>query len=101
MACDPGLSRVFESLGIDYCCGGKKTIQEACRQKELDPQTVLAMLAEYGRTWTTTAAPADTAAMSLTALADHIEATHHAYLRNELTRLDAMSEKVAAEHGTR
>jgi regulator of cell morphogenesis and NO signaling len=78
VAHDPGLSRVFETLGIDYCCGGKKTIQEASRQKGLEPQAVLSMLAEYGRTWTTTAAPADTAAMSLTALADHIEATHHA-----------------------
>ena len=101
VAHDPCLSRVFETLGIDYCCGGKKTIEDASRQKGLDPHTVLSMLVENGRTSTTTAALADTAAMSLTALADHIEATHHAYLRKELSRLGAMSDKVAAEHGKR
>ena len=29
----PALSRVFEQMGIDYCCGGKKTLGEACRKK--------------------------------------------------------------------
>ncbi|QDV86197.1 hemerythrin domain-containing protein [Stieleria magnilauensis] len=37
--------------------------------------------------------------MSLTELADHIETTHHAYLREELPRLDFMTEKVARVHG--
>jgi regulator of cell morphogenesis and NO signaling len=96
-----GVSRVFESLGIDYCCGGKKTIEEASLEKGLDPQTVLAMLTEYERTSTASGTLADTAAMSLTALADHIEATHHAYLRKELARLDGMTQKVTAAHGKR
>jgi regulator of cell morphogenesis and NO signaling len=37
--------------------------------------------------------------MTLTELADHIEATHHAYLKEELPRLDSMTEKVARVHG--
>jgi len=41
---NPGLSRVFEKFGIDYCCGGKKTVEEACRDKGLDPSAVLAEL---------------------------------------------------------
>jgi regulator of cell morphogenesis and NO signaling len=41
----------------------------------------------------------DAASMSLAALADHIEQTHHAYLRSELPRLDAMTQKVASVHG--
>ena len=43
----------------------------------------------------------DATAMSLTELADHIEQTHHAYLRAELPRIDAMTEKVATVHGAR
>ncbi|MGH7938862.1 MAG: DUF542 domain-containing protein, partial [Chthoniobacterales bacterium] len=39
----PGRSRIFENLGIDYCCGGKKTLAEACQAKGLDTATVAAM----------------------------------------------------------
>ena len=42
---------------------------------------------------------ADVAAMSMTELADHIEQTHHVYLRSELPRLEEMTEKVASVHG--
>lgn len=40
----PARARIFENLGIDYCCGGKKPLAEVCRAKGLDPATVIAML---------------------------------------------------------
>lgn len=93
----PARSRIFENLGIDYCCGGKKPLAEACRAKNLDPATVVAMLAALdGGPETTTANP-DT--MGLAELCDHIEFVHHGYLREELPRLDFMTRKVAAVHG--
>ena len=94
----PGRARVFESLKIDYCCGGKLPLADACAQKGLDPNSVIQRIQESdaqqagGKT-------VDADAMSLTALADHIEETHHAYLKDELPRLDAMTEKVARVHG--
>lgn len=97
VARQPALSRAFEAAGIDYCCGGKKTLGEACRKKGIDPQTFLVTLAK-----STAAAEqpiVDAAAMSLTGLADHIEQTHHTYLRSELPRLNAMTQKVASVHG--
>ena len=27
---EPCAARVFEGLGIDYCCGGKQTLEQAC-----------------------------------------------------------------------
>ncbi|MCE9613416.1 MAG: hemerythrin domain-containing protein [Lentisphaerae bacterium] len=42
---------------------------------------------------------AEPAALSLTALADHIEHTHHALLRRELPRLQQMMRNVIAAHG--
>jgi regulator of cell morphogenesis and NO signaling len=93
----PALSRVFEQVGIDYCCGGKKTLDQACEEKGLDVEAVLAQLedasADEGEPLV------DAAAMSLTALADHIEQTHHAYLRSEFPRLDWLTQKVATVHG--
>ncbi|MGI8437402.1 MAG: DUF542 domain-containing protein [Chthoniobacterales bacterium] len=38
----PARSRIFENLGIDYCCGGKKSLGEACKAKGLDPRQPIA-----------------------------------------------------------
>ena len=92
----PNRSRIFENLGIDYCCGGKKPLAEACRAKGLDPATVTAMLAALDGVPETTVDPD---AMGLAELCDHIERAHHDYLREELPRLDFMTRKVAAVHG--
>jgi len=93
----PSRARVFERLGIDYCCGGKHPLRQACEQKQLNYDAVLADLdqddaapAEGLRSW---------ASASLTDLCDHIDQTHHAYLKNELPRLEFLTNKVAARHG--
>jgi regulator of cell morphogenesis and NO signaling len=96
----PRLSRVFEEAGVDYCCGGKRLLAEACRQKGLDPAAFVARLEEAaakanGQDYV------DAAAMSLLELADHIELTHHAYLKQELPRLDFLTAKVSNVHGTK
>ena len=95
----PALSRVFEQAGIDYCCGGKKSVEDACRTKGIDPNELIGRL--EGAQLPGDEDMVDASAMTLTELADHIEQTHHAYLRSELPRLDAMTEKVAAVHGDR
>jgi regulator of cell morphogenesis and NO signaling len=95
----PARSRVFEKLGIDYCCGGQKTLAQVCSEKKMDPGLVLDVLLateaaspQEDNNWTNA---------SLTSLADHIEKTHHAYLKKELPRLSAIVQKVAAVHGQR
>lgn len=93
----PARSRIFESLGIDFCCGGKKPLAEACRAKNLDPLTVVTMLNALGEAKESHLADADS--MTLSQLCDHIEVAHHEYLRQELPRLDFMTRKVAAVHG--
>lgn len=93
----PARSRIFENLGIDYCCGGKKPLAEVCRAKRLDPATVVAMLTALDGA--PNASQANPDAMCLAELCDHIEKAHHDYLREELPRLDFMTRKVAAVHG--
>lgn len=92
----PARARVFERLGIDYCCGGKKPLEQACRDKNLDLQNVLAALDQSD---THTVPTQDWSNATLTALADHIETTHHQYLKRELERLDFFTEKMARKHG--
>jgi len=94
----PARSRVFEQLGIEYCCSGKKTLAEACAEKELDPATLLKVL-EASEDGVLEHSHADVGAMTLTQLSEHIVTTHHEYLRRELPRLLGLVEKVARVHG--
>ncbi len=94
----PTRARVFESLKIDYCCGGKISRIRACEKRGIEVNEVLqAITANDAQS--NTAPLVDVDAMGLTELADHIEATHHAYLREELPRLDLMTKKVSRVHG--
>ena len=94
----PALSRVFEEAGIDCCCGGKATLDDACKKKGLDPAAFAERLA-HAESAADDAPATDAASMTLTELADHIEQTHHVYLRGELPRLMQMTQKVASVHG--
>ena len=94
----PTVARVFEEAGIDYCCGGKRTLDAVCSKKGIDAQELLATVEEFVQA-SSREPVVDAAAMSLTELTDHIEQTHHAYLRSEFPRLDVMTEKVASVHG--
>ncbi len=95
----PARSQVFDRHGIDYCCGGKVTVEEACRNKGIDLTTVIAELEAVDAK--DAADGVDPLNMTITELADHIELTHHAYLHEELPRLSALIDKVAAVHGAK
>lgn len=92
----PESARVLESLDLDYCCGGRRSLAEACSGIGADPVDVLDQL------HATDVGPApDWSTMNPTQLVDHLEATHHVFLREELPRLGALSGKVAGVHGDR
>ena len=94
---NPGAAGVLDRLGLDFCCHGDRTLAAACEEAGLDPADVAADLdASPG-----TAAEADWTTLSASGLADHIVATHHQYLRDELPGLDALAEKVRGVHGER
>jgi regulator of cell morphogenesis and NO signaling len=96
----PAAVPVFEALGIDYCCGGGKSLEEACKKRNIPLDRVLTDLAhalvprpsEEDGHWMT---------CSLGKLADHIVEEHHDYSRRELNRLTALAEKVFLRHGDR
>jgi regulator of cell morphogenesis and NO signaling len=100
VARQPALAGVFERLEIDYCCGGKQSLAAACQARGLDPATVAAMLQAFGSVDTARPA-ADPASMSLTELADHIEQTHHEYVKRELPVLLEQAHRLVAAHGER
>jgi regulator of cell morphogenesis and NO signaling len=93
----PQLARELERRGFDYCCGGQRTIAEACRAMGLDPASVAADLAATSAV--SDAEPWST--MGVVELVDHIESIHHRYLWDELPRLAALLDKIVGVHGER
>ena len=92
----PATIRIFQEHGIDFCCGGKRPLAEACADRGLDVDALVAKLqrsiagADAERNWQT--AP-------LGELIGHIQQRFHEPLRQELTRLAAMLAKVVSRHG--
>lgn len=92
----PSTIRVFESLHLDYCCGGNRPLAAACAEKGLDVAAVVARLKDaaavknFDRDWSQA---------TCAELIDFIVLTHHAYVRAELPRLLPMAEKAARKHG--
>jgi regulator of cell morphogenesis and NO signaling len=95
----PYRATVFDQFGIDYCCGGKQTLETACRQLGIDTADVIAHLLDRDDCAVPGADDECWLEASLASLVDHIEKTHHAYLKTELPRLEALAEKVLSVHG--
>jgi regulator of cell morphogenesis and NO signaling len=92
----PALARELERRSLDYCCGGQRTLADACAGEGLDvDETATALAAAPG------GGTAPWATFGPVELVDHLEATHHAYLHGEFGRLTALADKVAQVHGGR
>ncbi len=98
---NPARAAVLEALGLDFCCGGGRALADACREAGLDPATVARMLARPPIAAAAAAAEPDVRRLTLTDLVDHLEQTHHAYLREALPRLAALAAKVHDVHGAK
>ncbi len=93
---NPEATRVFEKLGIDYCCGGHKSLAEACAARNLSLDDVLASLEGQAQQ---PAPAADWSRSKLAELIAHIVSTHHAYVKSEVPRLEQLLAKVCSVHG--
>jgi regulator of cell morphogenesis and NO signaling len=94
----PASIRVFEHFGIDYCCGGRKPLEEACTGAHLEVETVIAALEAAARV--PAATTEDWTSKPLAELCSHIVTTHHEYVKRELPRLAQLAEKVVNRHGS-
>ncbi|MBE2218108.1 MAG: iron-sulfur cluster repair di-iron protein [Ignavibacteria bacterium] len=91
-------SKVFESYGLDFCCGGKKSIEAACSEKKIDTGKVLADLAmiqdindinAHYQNW------------EPDFLVEYIINNHHTYVTNSISTIEHHLQKVVNAHGER
>jgi regulator of cell morphogenesis and NO signaling len=95
----PRSIEVFERHGIDFCCGGRRALGEACREQGAAVEAVAAEIAAAAAR----EVPADRVFTDapLGELLDHIVSRYHTALREDLPRLGRMADKVAEVHGSR
>jgi regulator of cell morphogenesis and NO signaling len=91
----PSATRVFLRHRLDFCCGGRRTLAEACQPMGLDPTLILHELEQEAAR---VPEPASWNDRSLTELADHIEAHYHAALRRDLPALIEAAHRVERVH---
>jgi regulator of cell morphogenesis and NO signaling len=88
---------VFKEAGIDFCCGGKKSLTEACREKNIDPASIETELQKLA------GLPEDHAhnfkEWDLGFLCDYILNTHHKYVQKVMPELVFYTRKIADVHG--
>ena len=92
----PATIRVFQQHRIDFCCGGKVPLSQACAAKGLSTDR---LLGELRSATAPNAVERNWSEAPLPALIQHIQERYHAHLRDELPRLDAMLAKVVSRHG--
>lgn len=96
VADDYRASQIFRARGLDFCCGGKKTLSSLCEAKSIELDEVLRELnllqdsdtgQHHFNEW------------SLDFLADYIVQNHHKFAQKMLPELVFYAEKVARVHG--
>lgn len=90
-------AEVFKRNGIDFCCGGKKTVEEACAEKGLDTLRIKEELQQAAQS--NPVSQHDYNSWDLSFLADYIVNVHHGYIQKNAPLLKEMSYAVAEHHG--
>ncbi|HET6528256.1 MAG TPA: iron-sulfur cluster repair di-iron protein [Balneolaceae bacterium] len=91
-------AQIFHNHKLDFCCGGTKTVAEACEQNEINPQEVLKELTALGNDGTQ---EDNYNTWSLDFLTDYIINNHHQFTRSKLPEIGFYAKKVAKVHGGR
>jgi len=95
----PESTRLFETLKIDYCCGGNRPLTDACVSAGLEVENVMELLTALGQPGASDGVTVDFGKLSPAELITHIVDTHHTFTKSEMDRIQALSEKVINVHG--
>ncbi len=94
----PSAAPLLERLQLDYCCGGTRSIEEACAQRGLDAPTVVALIESLNQERDARIEPHDLRRASIGELCDHIVSAHHAETRRALPRIGELAATVVRVH---
>ena len=88
---------IFKSNNIDFCCGGKKSLEEACIEKGVNPEKIVLQLTDLATNPPNSSQ--DYKNWKLDFLCDYVVNTHHQYVLKTLPDLVFYTQKIANVHG--
>jgi regulator of cell morphogenesis and NO signaling len=88
---------LFKEVGIDFCCGGKKSLQVACDEKAVDVDAFIVRIRDLAQTPISPTQNFND--WNLSFLIDYITNTHHKYVIKTLPELLFYTQKIAQVHG--
>lgn len=94
----PGATRLFEKMGIDYCCGGQQLLADACTKAGVTVEDIMSSL-ESAKTSHASDEEPNFLTVTQAELIDYIVETHHVFTKSEIGRLRALLSKVCSVHG--
>ncbi len=97
----PVSANIFEKYRLDFCCGGKKKLADACFENGVALHSVEKELRDLVSSAQKRFAKTECNDMDLDLLMDYIETNHHAYVRNVLPVIQNHLAKVVKAHGER
>src|SRR5688500_15765552 len=90
-------AKIFDRYGIDFCCGGSKTLIEACGEKNIVIDDLIKELASM--TQNVNEQSQDFTAMRLDDLTHYIEDFHHKYTSESISFVKTNINKLILVHG--
>lgn len=90
-------AEVFEKYGLDFCCKGFKTINEACEEKGIETKVLITELENILKEAEIEDGKFNE--LSLTGLVEHIVSKHHSYVKRIMPVLQAHVQKISLVHG--
>jgi len=90
-------AEISKNAGIHFCCGGSQTLEQACKEKNLDSSVLETELAKLENT--TVNALHNFNEWNLDFLCDYIVNTHHKTVLKLLPQLTVYTQKIAQVHG--
>jgi regulator of cell morphogenesis and NO signaling len=96
---DVRTAAVFDRVGLDYCCRGHHSLEEAAAERGLPIAQVVAALDALGPLSPQNHAAAEWT--DLAALTSHIVSHHHAYVRQASPLIAGWLDKLVSRHGER
>jgi len=94
---NPAARQILEDAGLDYCCGGGKSLHEACLHADVPAEEILNRLRENSKH--VSPEEANWTSARLGDLTRHIRERHHRYVREAIARVQPLLDKVEAKHG--
>lgn len=87
---------VFKKFGLDFCCGGRISLRDACEKHQIDLSELTSALEDVSEQQDN---EVDVNAMQIDVLSDYIEEKHHTYVRERIPEIEPFLSKLVRVHG--